>query len=94
MAPASSILNLRSVTYQQGEANGCSNWVGCELLMVRGCAITLPGKMKLVEYLDDFPFPFYVILQDLQMLPGTGMVGEGDAPVDTVFSPCTGRHCG
>jgi midasin (ATPase involved in ribosome maturation) len=27
------------------------------------------GKLKLVEYLDGFPFPFYVILQDIESLP-------------------------
>ena len=27
------------------------------------------GKLKVVEYLDDFPFAFYVVLRDLSAMP-------------------------
>jgi len=29
------------------------------------------GKMKIVQYLDDFPFPYYVILRNINSLPET-----------------------
>mmetsp|Transcript_14413 Transcript_14413/g.28390 ORF Transcript_14413/g.28390 Transcript_14413/m.28390 type:complete len:1440 (+) Transcript_14413:428-4747(+) len=33
-------------------------------------SVTYPnGKLKIVQYLEDFPFPFYVILRDLNQLP-------------------------
>ena len=33
-------------------------------------SVTYPkGKLKVTDYLDDFPFPFYIILSDIKALP-------------------------
>mmetsp|Transcript_7721 Transcript_7721/g.12594 ORF Transcript_7721/g.12594 Transcript_7721/m.12594 type:complete len:202 (-) Transcript_7721:69-674(-) len=33
-------------------------------------SVTYPnGKLKIVQYLEDFPFPFYIIMRDLSQLP-------------------------
>ena len=28
-----------------------------------------PGKMKMDHYLDDYPFPYYIVLKDIKSLP-------------------------
>lgn len=35
-------------------------------------SVTYPnGKIKVVEYLESFPFPYYVVLRDIKLLPET-----------------------
>ncbi|MES1910386.1 MAG: hypothetical protein MHM6MM_002989 [Cercozoa sp. M6MM] len=40
------------------------------ILSMRSLEFSASGEMKWRSYLDDFPFPFYVVLRDLSALPG------------------------
>jgi midasin (ATPase involved in ribosome maturation) len=40
--------------------------------MTSTTSVTYPmGKMTMKNYLDDFPFPFYIVLKEIKYLPGT-----------------------